>query len=75
MIEATKKMGRPKKEHVKNERLMIRIYPEDKESLIKTSEKFNVTVSELIHIHAQICDKHLLGNKNKQEDNNGSTTG
>lgn len=74
MIERTKKAGRPRKEHVKNERLMIRIYPEDKESLIRTSEKLNTTVSELIHIFSQICDKHLLGNKDKQEDNNGNTT-
>lgn len=63
MIEGIRKVGRPKEKNVKSERLEVRLFPKDKESLIKTSEKFNVTVSELIHIFAQICDKHLLGNK------------
>ena len=50
MIEGTRKVGRPKEKNVKSERLEVRLFPKDKESLIKTSEKFNVPISELIHL-------------------------
>lgn len=65
MIEGARKVGRPKEKNVKSERLEVRLFPKDKESLIKTSEKFNVPISELIHLFAQVCDRYLIDNKNK----------
>ena len=75
MADAARKVGRPRKDKAKSERLEVRIFPEDKDILVKTSEKLNTSIGDLIHLFAQVCETQLIGNTDKQEGNNGNTTG